>query len=115
MGIEEKFNRTIEEWKEHCEKVKYSSNGSDYVKCAAYTRILNMGKEVLPLIRKLYDHPNPDINLNSIKFHGLTRALNTITLHEFRIPVEISGRVDEIIEYTKKWLDENMHRYLKGD
>ncbi len=108
MSIEEKFNKNIEEWKNHCYNKSYSSNPGDYVDCKAYIRIINMGKEILPLIRILYDSKDKDAELGMIKAFGLPRVLSALTLKKFKIPKKVQGRINEITYYTKKWLDENI-------
>ena len=51
--------------------------------------------------------------LSIIKSLGLVDLVNDIVGSSFRIPKKIQGRMGEIAEYTKQWLDKNMKKYQK--
>ena len=110
----QKFDRAVEEWKVHAEKTAHFSDTRKLLNCDAYKTILSMGKDALPLVRKLYDRDDSnDFPLSIIKSHGLVSIVCELVA-QFHIPEEIRGQMEKIEEYTKKWLDENMHKYL-GD
>ena len=174
MGLEDSFNQSVQEWIEHCKnpKVQASSNSEPVRNCDAYKRIVSMGKEVLPLIRQLYDtdasffihgqdskgeyavlpttkrltrrqdffdglfafqygetaeesnagfdkmtqvgqeEAARDFPLGIVKGHGLVFLVRDIIGDDFQIPQEIRGNIPKIEAYTKRWLDENMSKYL---
>ncbi|PIO08713.1 hypothetical protein COU59_00605 [Candidatus Pacearchaeota archaeon CG10_big_fil_rev_8_21_14_0_10_34_12] len=53
-----------------------------------------------------------DLPLSIIKGHGLVSVIREIVGDDFSIPEEIRGRISAIEDYTKEWLDKNMHRYV---
>lgn len=57
MGLADNFNQAVQEWIEHCKNphVQVSSSSEPVRNCDAYRKIISMGREVLPLIRQLYD------------------------------------------------------------
>ena len=57
MGLEDTFHQAVGEWIEHCRnpQVQVSSSSESVRDCDAYRKIISMGKEALPLLRKLYD------------------------------------------------------------
>ena len=115
MSIEDKFNQAIEEWKKHVENAGPTSFASKFVICPTSSRIIQMGKEALPLIRKLYDencegpfNHGDGIDerslLGIIQSHGIPYLVSQITGEDF-IPKEMAGRMNLIAEHTKKYLD----------
>ncbi len=115
MSIEDKFYQAVNEWKEHCRKpeVLYSSYIKVMLSCKAFEMIVKLGPAVLPLVRKLYDEDDSKCReLSTIKKLGLMAVVHEIVKEEFTIPDEIRGRVNAIEDYTKRWLDENMHKYV---
>lgn len=59
------------------------------------------------MIRLVYDRDssqNPGLLL--VQTHGLVQVVKEIAKDEFSIPEEIRGRVIEMKEYTKNWLDQ---------
>ena len=106
MSLEEQFNKSIEDWKEHCERTINSSNPGDYLNCDAYRNIVNMGPAILPLIRKEFDK-------NSLLNGLLVNPVKRIVGKDFQIPEWMAGKMSLIEKYTAKWLDENMQEYLK--
>ena len=109
LSLEERFDNCVESWIKYCSQpeVLYSSIGHKELQAEAYLEIVDMGRDALALIRKLYDREG-DIGLGIIKLHGLHHAVINITKGEFKIPKEIAGKLDKIADYTKKWLDENI-------
>lgn len=57
MGLEESFHQAVEEWIEYCRNphAQVSFSSESVKNCDAYRKIISMGKEALPLLRKLYD------------------------------------------------------------
>lgn len=131
MGLEQKFHQAVGEWIEHCRTphVQASSSSEPVRDCDAYREIISMGKKALPLLRSLYDADTSfyasgqdrrgedaerDIPLSMIKGHGLVSTVREIIGDDFLIPEEIQGQISVVEEYTKNWLDENMHRYTSA-
>jgi|GEM_PF-3305984 len=109
----EEFNKAIEEWKGHCEKTINSSNPNDYLNCDAYRKIVSMGREVLPLVRSVYDsNSSSDFGLDCVKNY-LTFVVRKIVGGDFKVPDGIYLGMRELEDYTKRWLDENMEKYLR--
>ena len=117
-SIEDKFNSAVEEWIEHCQdsKVINDSSARSVVECAAYKKIVSLGYSALPLIRQLYGQESDaewvNFSLSIVKGHGLVNAVCEILDPEFQIPDDLQGKVRATEEYTKEWLDENMHKYV---
>ncbi len=114
--LESKFNQVIEEWMVYCNKpeVQFSSSVQPVRDCEFYRAIVSMGFEALPLIRRLYERNDTNIEMSVIQAHGLIGVVKEIVGDNFQIPTEIQGRVNEIKAYTKNWLDSNMSEYLKN-
>ena len=112
MSLEDKLNKAVGEWKEHCSKPEVlASSSSSKVRCDAYRKIVGMSGKALPLIRKLYDAPDKnDFPLQVLKSY-LVSAVIEIVGNDFSVPKELSGYVEKLEVYTKKWLDQNMTRY----
>lgn len=94
MVDEREFDQAVDEWVRHCEDphVQASSDPSTALNCAAYRRIVAMGHETLPFIRKLYDRSNPDdLGLDTIQYHGLATLVREIAGESFTIPIDIRG------------------------
>ena len=110
--LEQQFRESVEEWKAHCERpeVELSSLGTSLTDCDAYRNIVAMGREALPLIRKLYD-TDKDFSLNIIRGHGLVRAVKDIVGEDFQIPREMLGKIEDIEKYTASWLDNYMAKF----
>jgi len=53
-----------------------------------------------------------DFPLSIIQEHGLVSLVKEIVGDDFQIPEEIRGKVPAMEDYTKRWLDENMSRYV---
>jgi hypothetical protein len=130
MELEDNFNQAVGEWIEYCRnsQVQISSFSESVRDCSAYKKIIVMGREALPLIRRLFDDDaifyasgqkmqmgqdkaEKDLPLSMIKGHGLVLAVREIVGDDFSIPKEIRGRISAMEDYTKKWLDKNIHRY----
>jgi hypothetical protein len=109
LSLEDRFNNCVEDWIKYCSQpeVLYSSSGHKELQAEAYLEIVDMGRDALALIRKLYDREG-DIGLGIIKLYGLHNAVINITKGEFKIPREMAGKLNMIADYTKKWLDENI-------
>ena len=110
-AIEKKFVDCVLEWDCHCSKpeIKLSSKSSDYLNCDAYREIVRMGPKALPLIKHIYS------GRDSFAFFpilGWSNAVQEIVGDDFQIPEEIRGKVKDIRDYTVKWLDENMKKYI---
>ena len=72
-----------------------------------------MGYEALPLIRQVYDRDSSDnFELSIVQGHGLISVVREIVGDDFSIPEEICGRISAMEHYTKRWLDENMSKYV---
>lgn len=110
--LEAKFNEEMEKWREHCKKTMRSSQMIDYVNCQAFKNIVSMGTEVLPLIRRAYDTEHSDTSRPGSLRWNLSYLVGMITKKELGIPDDIRGKIVEVADYTKKWLDENMRKYL---
>ncbi|MBI5347273.1 MAG: hypothetical protein HZB66_01540 [Candidatus Aenigmarchaeota archaeon] len=109
------FHQAVEEWIKHCRnpRVQLSSSVEPVTNCAPYRKIVSMGYEALPLIRQVYDRDSSDSFLLSIlKGYGLVSVVREIVGDDFSIPEEIQGRISAMEDYTKRWLDENMSRYV---
>lgn len=111
------FNQALQEWVEHCKKpeVQLSSYSKPVTDCEAYRKIVSMGYEALPLVRKVYDRDSSsERGFSIVKELGLHSVIREIVGDKFSIPKEIYGKVPAIEEYTKRWLDENMLRYVQS-
>jgi hypothetical protein len=109
------FHQAVEEWIEHCRNpnVQLSSCAEPVRNCDAYRKIISMGYEALPLIRQVYDRDSKDnFELSIVQGHGLVSIVREIVGDDFSIPEEIRGRIPAMEDYTKRWLDENMGRYV---
>ena len=110
------FHQAVEEWIEHCRNphVQLSSSSEPVWDCDSYRKIVSMGYEALPLIRQVYDRENPadDLALLIVQGHGLVSVVREIVGDDFSIPEEIRGRISAMEDYTKRWLDENMGKYV---
>lgn len=103
MTLEEEFNLNLDLWISHYENNRHFSNIKKLLDCKAYEDIVEMGKQALLFIRK---------NAERVPFHGLSFLVGEIMGSDFKIPEEIRGKVKDIRDYTIKWLDENMAKYI---
>ena len=114
MGLEDNFHQAIEEWIEHCSNphIQVSSITEPVRDCDAYRKIVSMGYEALPLIRQVYNKDSTsNFALSIVQGHGLVSLVKTIVGGDFSIPNGIRGRISAMENYTKNWLDKNMHKY----
>ena len=111
----ENFHQAVEEWIKYCQtsEVRFSSSSGSVLNCEAYKQIVSMGYETLPLIRQLYDKDSSDNEgLSIVQGHGLVSIIREIVGDDFSIPTEIKGKISEMEDYSKRWLDENISKYL---
>lgn len=111
--LETKFNENLKQWKEHCGKSINYSMATLYLDCDAYRNIVAMGKDVLPLIREVYDMDSKNDCELKVLQSKLVNLVKKIVGDEFKIPEWMKGRVTAIEKYTAKWLDENMDKYMR--
>lgn len=114
MSLEKDFYQAVEEWLEYCKntRVQFSSSGEPVINCDPYRKIVSMGYEALPLIRKVYDRDSSDnFELSIVQEHGLISAVREIVGDDFSIPEQIRGHLFAMENYTVNWLDENMKKY----
>ncbi len=110
MSLEDSFNKALGEWIVHCKshEVQFSSSVQPVRDCDAYKKIVSMGKDALPFIRKTYDMDSEhNFALEIVKSQGLVQAVREIVGAEFKIPEEMRGVIDSMENYTKAWLDKN--------
>ncbi len=111
--LEDSFNQAVNEWIEYCKKseVRFSSSIQSVRDCEPYRKIVSMGSKALPLVRQLYDRDSSsNFELSIIKGHGLLGVVKEIVGGGFQIPGAISGRIREMEEYTKNWLDKHISK-----
>lgn len=83
--LEEMFEKNLKKWKEHCYKNSMHSVTQRYLDCNAYTEIITMGPEVLPLIREQLNKEH-EISMKS------QSELLKVRIRVFRgAPVNLSG------------------------
>ena len=121
MSFEDNFHQAVEEWREHCSKTS-DPMPQPYLDCDAYRRIVDMGPEVLPLIREEYAKPQEIGDPGMHWCYALKEIIPDVGLpsgeKDSGSPVErvaprfVGLKVNEIQEATIKWLDENMSRYV---
>ena len=46
MEREEQFNQAIENWKVHCDEVKFSSDIMVYLNCSSYEQLVELGEDI---------------------------------------------------------------------
>jgi hypothetical protein len=105
MSLEDEFNESRVEWKNHIKRVSYSSNPNVYVNCEAYKKLVSMGSEILPYIKKDLEEPVESSDMGRIGLFWL-HAMHDLFGERFSIPEEIRYKDKELIEYTLKWIDE---------
>jgi len=121
--LEERFNDALERWKKHCRDNAHFSFAERYLDSDAYREIVKMGPEVLPLIKQAYLSESEEIG-NPGQFW--VYAIHEIIGDDFRIDVNAADSpvkpicsefvaidVRGVKQFTLKWLEENMHKYLQ--
>ncbi len=113
------FNLVFDQLVEVCRKpeVQLSSSMGPLRLSEPYRKIVAMGYKALPFIRKAYDlDSSNDFALSIVQGHGLVGLVEGIVGNDFThgIPREMTGRIDELEAYTKRWLDQNMRKYVPG-
>mgnify|MGYP001607059465 CR=1 FL=1 len=120
--LEERFSDALGKWKEHCRSKSHFSFAQPYLDSDAYREIGSMGPKVLPLIRQAYATESEDIG-NPGQFWAY--AIHEIVGDDFRIEVKEDSPVKPVAQgfvgidvrgvkqFTLKWLDENMSKYLQ--
>jgi hypothetical protein len=109
MPNESRFFELVASWNVHCNQpqVSLSSRPQTYIECDAYVGITSMGKEALPLVRRAIDESGD----KQIPLIGLPQLLDDLVGTDFQVPPELLGRLPEIRDYARTWLDFNMSRY----
>jgi len=122
VELERRFNDALERWKKHCRDNAHFSFAEKYLDSDAYREIVKMGPEVLPLIQQTYASESEEIG-NPRQFWAY--AIHEIIGDDFRIDVNADSPVKPVCSefvainvrgvknFTLKWLEENMHKYLK--
>lgn len=110
--LENYFNQMVSQWEDHCEKVQFYSFRRVYYECDPCREIIGLGYKALPLIRKLCDKPSVDGSKLSSLQACLHHVVGQIVGKDFQMPENIRGRVIEMENFTKNWLDQNMNKYL---
>jgi len=117
MALEDEFNQAIERWIDYCRtsSALTDSSGRAIIDCEPYRTIVSMGVAVLPLVRETYDRDHKGIfELECIKGHALLAVVGEMVGEDFSVPKPLWGKVHEMEEYTKEWLDRNMNRYVSA-
>ncbi len=101
------FNRVVETWGVHAERMSYHSNIERYLDCDEYRYLRSQGEAILPYVQEFLMSQDEDPNSKS----GHTRSLMVnlvadIAGENFIIPEEIRGRVRLLEEYTRDWLSD---------
>ncbi len=111
MTLEDEFYKAVSSWKDHCNSIEIhlSSNTSKSLDCNAYIKIVSMGEDVLPLIYDILAKKDWD---TYFPIFGWVNALQEITKGDYKVPKKLRGRVVDIIDHAKDWLEANMHRYV---
>ena len=120
MPLEDEFNEALSEWKQHCRKNSMHSMSQPYLDCNAYRKIVSMGKDILPLIRREYAQPQeigdpgylwgfaiksiiPEFSL-SVGEKGSGSAVEKVA------PGFIGIKIDDVRKETLRWLDDYVSR-----
>jgi hypothetical protein len=124
MSLEDNFNQTLTEWKQHCKKNAYHSMARPYLDCKAYKRIVSMGPAILPLIKKEYSKPQGLGDPGMLWCYAIKEIIP-----EFKLSVGEEGsgapvervalgflglNVDRVRKATIDWLDGNMSKYVSN-
>jgi len=113
LELEARFNELLIAFQKRAEQTSHLSGVRELLDCDAYREIVAMGKQALPLIRKAYDlYDKDNINLQIVKCHGFLNAVKTIAGNDYQVPQDLRGKIDEVENFTKAWLDENMAKYV---
>ena len=113
--IELNFHQAMDEWLVYCKnpRVQFSSSAGLTRDCDSYKEIVSMGYDALPLIRPVYDRDSSDnLELSMVQGHGLVYVVREIIGDNFSIPADIRGQISAMEDYTKRWLDDNMDKYV---
>jgi hypothetical protein len=109
-ALEEQFKENLEAWRKYHLEHLHDSSPVTSLNCEAYRNIVSMGKEALPLIRKAYDSESSDPHDYKSLRYLLVHSVAEIVMEDFEIP---EGHILETEDYTIKWLDENMSKYVR--
>ncbi len=104
MYLEKKFRENLDGWKKHAVDpfVLIDSSLSKLFECDHYKNLVGMGKDILPL---LLEELKKD---DEILVNGLPRLVKEIVGEELKFPEGIQGRVYEISDYTRTWLENKL-------
>lgn len=118
----EQFDEYARRWIDYCKQpeVRDSPRALTLIRSNYYyKRIAALGIDAFPFIRNLYDASIGSYEETAfIKGQGLVALVEDIvgtyskdpaSRISFRIPEMMKGNPSQSEEYTKKWLDENMH------
>ncbi|MFA5856748.1 MAG: hypothetical protein WC867_05290 [Candidatus Pacearchaeota archaeon] len=115
--LEDRFNRAIERWKEHCYNKSHVSDPKIVLNCEAFEEIVSMGRDALPFIRDYYTNQKTDI-IGPGRY--LTYAIERIAGKDFQIDVkgylpvkpvapDFKGiSLDDQKKYVLGWLDKQL-------
>lgn len=114
--LEERFYDVLGKWKEHCKTKAHMSFDGEFLGCKAYLEIINMGREVLPLVRDAYANESQEIGEPGYLWAYVVRE---ITKGDFKVPIQEGSPVsyigktsfygidvEALKKFTLKWLDE---------
>jgi hypothetical protein len=105
MSLEKQLQQHMEQWEEHYESVKYSSNTDDYIDCEAYQNLVNQGVKTLVFIERNYrnfDESNP----LCLCIAPLVRDI--MGEEAFEIPLMMQGKVRAMYNYSLNWIKRNI-------
>lgn len=106
-NLEQRFNKNMEAWREHCAKIPAYSDWAEFINCEGYRNLVAMGKEILPLLKKAYYSESGGSHLILIDIVG------DIVGSDFQIPRWTMHSMGLMQRYTIRWLDQNADNYVK--
>lgn len=102
--LEEQFNEVVRELENGLTPDVLVRSDFRKQDCEGYKKIVALGKDALPLIRKLYD--KPVAYFPGVKW-CLPRIIENITQLEFQLPIELCSDYKKYEQYIIKLLDDH--------
>lgn len=103
-SLEKQVNQALDDLEEFCSRIEIQlkSLNKDRIASEPFKRLSSMGEDALPYIYRRFK----DTGLDYKSCIVLVPLVNNIVGNRLSIPQDMLGKVEEMIDYTMKWLEE---------
>ena len=101
--LEKEFDKKIREWDSYCVANAHNAFMNSRTNCEAFYGLVEMGKDILPLVKRTYIGDQGRDILNHLPL-----LIKVLAKEEFVVPEYVQGNKQKIRCFTIDWLEEHV-------